>query len=93
MHRSKGSFKAQAIRKYQDNLKKIKKRKVASIWDIINDPDLHFFQKVDYIRHHFVYYDGNYELLIRYFKTLFSMRLTKSSESGAFSNWCPVTFS
>lgn len=62
MHRSKGSFKAQAIRKYQDNLKKIKKRKVASIWDIINDPDLHFFQKVDYIRHHFVYYDGNYEL-------------------------------
>ena len=62
MHKSKGSFKAQAIRKYQENLKKIKKRKVASIWDIINDPDLHFFQKVDYIRHHFVYYDGNYEL-------------------------------
>ena len=45
MHRSKGSFKAQAIRKYQENLKQIKKRKVASIWDIIDDPDLHFFQK------------------------------------------------
>ncbi|MBO4622296.1 MAG: hypothetical protein J5691_00190 [Bacilli bacterium] len=62
MHRSKGSFKARAIHKYQENLKQIKKRKVSSIWDIIDDPSLHFFQKVDYIRHHFVYYDGNYEL-------------------------------
>ena len=43
-------------------MKKIKQRKVSSIWDIIDDPELHFFQKVDYIRHHFVYYDGNYEL-------------------------------
>ena len=62
MHKGKGSFKSRAIREYRNNLKKIKQHKVSSIWDIIDDPELHFFQKVDYIRHHFVYYDGNYEL-------------------------------
>ncbi len=62
MHKGKGSFKSRAIQEYRNNLKKIKQRKVSSIWDIIDDPELHFFQKVDYIRHHFVYYDGNYEL-------------------------------
>ena len=62
MHKGKGSFKSRAIREYRNNLKKIKQRKVSSIWDIIDDPELHFFQKVNYIRHHFVYYDGNYDL-------------------------------
>ena len=62
MHKRKGSFKSRAIQEYRNNLKKIKQRKVSSIWDIIDDPELHFFQKIDYIRHHFVYYDGNYEL-------------------------------
>lgn len=62
MHRGKGSFKSRSIQEYKNNLKRIKQRKVSSIWDIIDDPDLRFFQKVDYIRHHYVYYDGNYEL-------------------------------
>ena len=62
MHKRKGSFKSRAIQEYRNNLKKIKQRKVSSIWDIIDDPELHFFHKIDYIRHPFVYYDGNYEL-------------------------------
>ena len=62
MHKRKGSFKSRAIQEYRNNLKRIKQRKVSSIWDIIDDSELRFFQKVDYIRHHFVYYDGNYEL-------------------------------
>ena len=32
-----------------------------SIHDIIKDKELNFGDKVDYIRHHYVYYDGNYE--------------------------------
>lgn len=32
-----------------------------SIYDIIKDPWLDFGDKVDYIRHHYVYYEGNYE--------------------------------
>lgn len=32
-----------------------------SIYDIIKDPRLDFGDKVDYIRHHYVYYEGNYE--------------------------------
>lgn len=62
MHRSKGSFRAKAIQRYQETLKKINRRRIGSIWDIINDSNLNIYQKVDYIRHHFVYYDGNYEL-------------------------------
>ena len=62
MHKRKGSFKSRAIQEYRNNLKRIKQRKVSSIWDIIDDSELRFFQKIDYIRHHFVYYDGNYEL-------------------------------
>lgn len=32
-----------------------------SIYDIIKDPRLDFGDKIDYIRHHYVYYEGNYE--------------------------------
>ena len=32
-----------------------------SIYDIIKDTELDFADKVDYIRHHYVYYEGNYE--------------------------------
>jgi len=32
-----------------------------SIYDIIKDSRLDFGDKVDYIRHHYVYYEGNYE--------------------------------
>lgn len=32
-----------------------------SIYDIIKDKELDFSDKIDYIRHHYVYYDGNYE--------------------------------
>ena len=32
-----------------------------SIYDIIKDKELDFGDKIDYIRHHYVYYDGNYE--------------------------------
>lgn len=62
MHRNKGSFKSTAIRKYRENVKRINTRKVGSIWEVIDNPNLQIFQKVDYIRHHFVYYDGNYDL-------------------------------
>ena len=62
MHKGKGSFKSHAIKAYQNNLKRINQRKVSSIWDIINDQTLGFRQKVNYIRHHYVYYDGNYDL-------------------------------
>lgn len=32
-----------------------------SIYDIIKDKELDFNDKVDYIRHHYTYYEGNYE--------------------------------
>ena len=32
-----------------------------SIYDIIKDEELDFGDKLDYIRHHYVYYEGNYE--------------------------------
>ena len=78
MHKRKGSFKSRAIQEYRNNLKKIKQRKVSSIWDIIDDPELHFFQKIDYIRHHFVYYDGNYELLDEVIKGIINKEIDPS---------------
>lgn len=40
----------------------IKKMGVRSIFDIIADPTMTINRKVDYIRHHYVYYDGNHDL-------------------------------
>lgn len=40
---------------------KIMKYGRRSIYDIIKDKELDFGDKIDYIRHHYVYYDGNYE--------------------------------
>ena len=52
------------IRKY-NKLSKIKTSKIGacSINDIINNtPELSFSQKVNWIRHHYTYYDGNCEM-------------------------------
>lgn len=54
------------IKKRQVSLKKSKEKNkkigTRSIHDIIyNTAELTFKQKVDYIRHHYVYYQGNYE--------------------------------
>ena len=43
-------------------LSSIKKIGVRSIFDIISDKTMSFDHKVDYIRHHYVYYEGNYDL-------------------------------
>lgn len=52
-----------AIAKYT-KLSKEKNKKIGkkNIYDIINNtPELNLKQKVDYIRHHYAYYDGNYD--------------------------------
>lgn len=43
-------------------LSSIKKIGVRSIFDIISDQTMSFDHKIDYIRHHYVYYEGNYDL-------------------------------
>ena len=43
-------------------LKTAKKQGVCSIQDIISSNRLSFPNKVAYIRHHYVYYEGNYDL-------------------------------
>lgn len=40
----------------------VKKMGVRSIHDIISDPNSTMNYKVNYIRHHYVYYEGNYDL-------------------------------
>ena len=42
-----------------DNVKRIG---VRSIFDIISDSTMSLKRKIDYIRHHYVYYEGNYDL-------------------------------
>ena len=43
-------------------LKTAKKQGVRSIQDIISTDKMSFPNKVAYIRHHYVYYEGNYDL-------------------------------
>lgn len=43
-------------------LETVKKQGTRSIQDIINSKTLTFINKVSYIRHHYVYYNGNYDL-------------------------------
>ena len=43
-------------------LNNIKKIGVRSIFDIISDSNMALKRKIDYIRHHYVYYEGNYDL-------------------------------
>lgn len=54
------------IKRYDRRILRGLKRKTLhfgkrSIYDIIKDPFLDFGDKLDYIRHHYVYYEGNYE--------------------------------
>ena len=46
------------LKYYKEKIRNIGKR---SIHDIIKDKNLSFEDKVDYIRHHYTYYEGNYE--------------------------------
>lgn len=43
-------------------LSSIKKIGVRSIFDIISDSNMSLKNKISYIRHHYVYYEGNYDL-------------------------------
>ena len=51
---------------YRKNMGKalsaVKKIGVRSIFDIISDSDMSLKNKINYIRHHYVYYEGNYDL-------------------------------
>lgn len=51
------------IKKVKNLKKKYTKLGARSIHDIVyNTPDMKFVEKVNYIRHHYTYYEGNYDL-------------------------------
>lgn len=51
--------KIKSVKRSKEKNRKLGKR---NIYDIIcNTPQLNLKQKIDYIRHHYVYYDGNYD--------------------------------
>lgn len=57
------TIKAKDYRSLKICKKRIKKIGKKSIHDIIyNTPDLSFSEKIDFIRHHYTYYEGNYPM-------------------------------
>lgn len=60
----------QAIKKNRKALRKsknkVKRIGIKSIHDIIyNTPQMSFLNKLNYIRHHYTYYDGNQEVFFK----------------------------
>lgn len=53
------AIRIKCLKKAIDNTKKIG---VRSISDIISNSSMSFSQKINYIRHHYTYYEGNYDL-------------------------------